>query len=454
MIRTDSRKIQPGDTFVALDGISSNGADYIDSAIEKGASRIVCREGSYSVETINVPDPRKYLEGMLEEAYGDIISKMTLIGVTGTNGKTSTCYFISEALNLLGIKCAYIGTIGFYMGEKVSSLPNTSVDICHLYELLLKAHENGYDHVALEASSQGLDLDRFNTISFDVAAFTNLTEDHLDYHKTFEAYALCKKRLFESLKDGGTTVLNTDDPYYTYFLPEAGGKLITYGKGDTDFRIINIENGDVTKLAFSAYGREYSIETDIIGEYNMYNLMTCMACMYAVGIPMEDIVRVIPQIKLPAGRMERYRYGTNTIFIDYAHTPDAFEKVYETIKPLKPENIYTVFGCTGNREREKRPKMTRIALENSDFAFITSDDLYYDTPESITADMLKGNEDLNNYEVDYDRASAIRKAVKRMKDRDVCLLFGLGHQQTINVCGKPVRHSDQETVLGLIAEGR
>ena len=452
MIRTDSRKIQPGDTFVALDGISSNGSQYIGSAIEKGAVKIVCREGSYSVETINVPDPRKYLEGMLKEAYGSIISQMTLIGVTGTNGKTSTCYFISEALNALGRKCAYIGTIGFYMGEKVCDLPNTSVDICHLYELLLTAHEKGFDTVALEASSQGLDLGRFNTISFDVAAFTNLTEDHLDYHKTFDEYARCKRMLFDKLKDGGTAVLNTDDPYHTRFIPSEGRKLITFGTGDTDIKITGIESGDVTALSFNAFGKEYHVKTEIMGEYNMYNLLTCMGCLCAIGISPDDICKEISDVQLPPGRMERYKYKTNTVIIDYAHTPDAFAKVYEAIIPLRPEHIITVFGCTGDREREKRPKMTRMALENSDFVFITSDDLHHDTPESITADMLKGNEDLSNYEVDYDRESAERKALKMLKERDVLLLLGLGHQDTISVGDTFIHHSDAEVLHRFMEE--
>lgn len=452
MIRTDSRKIQPGDTFVALDGISSNGSQYIGSAIEKGAVKIVCREGSYSVETENVPDPRKRLEEMLAEAYGSIISRMTLIGVTGTNGKTSTCYFLSEALNALGRKCAYIGTIGFYMGEKVCDLPNTSVDICHLYELLLEAHEKGYDTVALEASSQGLALGRLNTIRFDVAAFTNLTEDHLDFHKTFDEYARSKRMLFDMLKEGGTAVVNADDPYYTGFLPDEGRKLITFGTGDTDIKIIGIESGDVTEFRFNAFGREYRAQTDIIGEYNVYNLITCMGCMCAIGIPADDMLKVLSEVQLPPGRMERYRYKNNTIIVDFAHTPDAFAKIYEAIFPLHPEHVITVFGCTGEREREKRPKMTRLALENSDHVFISSDDLHHEAPESITADMLEGNEDLSNYEVDYDRASAICGALKMLKERDVLLLLGLGPQNTISVGDTFIPHSDAEVVRQFIEE--
>ena len=452
MIRTDSRKVQPGDTFVALSGVGSNGADYIDSAIANGAVRIVCSEGTYDVETINTPDTRKYLEELLVSEYGDIVSQMKLIGVTGTNGKTSTCYMISRMLTRLGYKCAYIGTIGFYLGEKVCSLPNTSVDICHLYELLLQAHEAGYDYVALEASSQGLDKDRLNTINFDVAAFTNLTEEHLDYHKTFESYALCKQRLFKQLKSGAASVINIDDQYYRYFLPEDGKGLITYGFGESDFQILDFSGTKETTLRFKAYGKEYTVTTDMIGVHNMYNLITCMACINALGIPMDDIVGAVDAAELPEGRMEVYNYKNSRILIDYAHTPDGFEKIFSTIKALKPNKIYSIFGCCGERERGKRPKMTRIALENSDHLIISSDDLFNEEPEHILKDMLEGNEAMTNYEICMDRPAAIRKAMAMLGDGDFLLLLGLGHQQTINVKGVDIHHNDKEIMLEVMAE--
>ena len=191
-IKSDSRKINKGDIFVAIDGISSNGSDYIESAIKNGASKIVTKEGSFSVETINVDNPKEYLTNYLKDNYNKYLDEMTIIGITGTNGKKTSAYLIYQALNLLGKRCAYIGTIGFYMEDKVCNLPNTSVDTCDIYDMLIKCYHDDYKCVIMEVSSQGLSYNRFDGLSFDYAIFTNLTRDHLDYHKTMENYVLAK----------------------------------------------------------------------------------------------------------------------------------------------------------------------------------------------------------------------------------------------------------------------
>ena len=191
-IKSDSRKVKPGDIFVALRGISSDGHDYIDKAIENGASKIIAEEGEYEVETLIVPDTRLYLEEYLKEHYGYYLDKMTLMGITGTNGKSTTAFFTYLALNNLGVKCCYIGTLGYYLDKKVSNLPNTSPDIAELYEMIVEAYEKGYRHLILEASSQGLAYRRLEGILFDYVIFTNLTQDHLDFHKTMGNYALAK----------------------------------------------------------------------------------------------------------------------------------------------------------------------------------------------------------------------------------------------------------------------
>lgn len=212
-IKTNSRKVKPGDTFVALRGISSDGHSYIDKAIEAGATKIIAEEGNYSVETVIVKDTRIYLEELLYKTYKDMLDDMTIIGLTGTNGKTTSCFLIYEALNALKTKCAYIGTIGFYLEDKVCDLPNTSPDICDLYEMFIESYNNGYKHIVMEVSSQGLSYGRLNKIPFDIALFTNLTQDHLDYHKTMENYALAKTKLFHQLKENGVSIVNIDDSY-------------------------------------------------------------------------------------------------------------------------------------------------------------------------------------------------------------------------------------------------
>ncbi|MGI6071507.1 MAG: UDP-N-acetylmuramoyl-L-alanyl-D-glutamate--2,6-diaminopimelate ligase [Lachnospiraceae bacterium] len=465
MIRTDSRKVRPGDTFVALDGIKGNGADYIDSAVAKGAARIVCKTGTClneaaNAEVIHVPDTRAYLEEILVKEYGDIVAGMTLIGVTGTNGKTTTCHLISRLLNDMGMKCACIGTIGFFMGEKIRDLPNTSVDICDLYGLLIEAREAGFDYVVLEASSQGLDMGRLNTVKFDIAVFTNLTEDHLDYHMTMEDYARAKQRLFEKVREGGSLIINGDDPYTDYFLPREmsargcrtapGSKVITYGFGDFDYKIKDFGGTELTSLKYEYRGREHTLNVRLIGRHNMYNLIACIAAAKELGNADEDIAAAAKNLVPPDGRMERILHKGANIVIDYAHTSDAMEKIIETTRTFTEGNIYVVFGCTGDREREKRPIMTQIALQGSAFAIITVDDIHGEDPEQIFGDMLEGNT-LNNYEVCPDRRKAIEKGMALLREGDTLLILGKGHEMFIAVDTGDIPHNDKQAVLEIIA---
>ena len=450
MIRTDSRKVKPGDTFIALKGISSNGDEYIGKAIENGAVKIVCENGTYPVETINTPDTRKYLEEALRNEYGKLIDEMTLVGVTGTNGKTTTCYLISTALNLLGIKCAYIGTIGFYMGEKVRDLPNTSVDICSLYELLLEAYEKGFKHVALEASSQGMDMGRLNTLKFDQAIFTNLTEDHLDYHKTMENYGAAKQWLFRNLKEGGKAIVCADDGYKDMFLFDDNDNY-TYGLKDGDYRALGFEFKNGTDLLYAAGGREYSVHSSMIGAYNVSNLLAAVASLNLMGIEIERINEIVPALKTPDGRCEIMHHGTNTIVIDYAHTPDAIDKIISCAEGFTENNIYAVFGCAGDREKEKRPKMTEIVLSRCARGIITVDDIHSENPDNIVRDMLRVNTH-TNYDVCLDRKIAIHMGIDLLEEGDTLLVLGKGHEDFIIAKGGNIPHNDKKEIklyLGL-----
>ena len=448
MIRTDSRKVRKGDIFVALPGISSNGDQYIAKAIAAGAEKIICKSGQYEVETINTDDPRKYLEKLLAEEYGNIIDQMTLIALTGTNGKTTTCYLIAQALNALEQKCAYIGTIGFYLGEKVRDLPNTSVDICDLYALLLEAYENGYYSVALEASSQGLDLGRLNTLSFDIAAFTNLTEDHLDYHKTMENYALAKQKLFRQIKPGGCALINADDEFKHYFLLEEN-KNITYGLTNGDYRALSYSFGNGTELEFQHEDKTYRSHISLIGQYNIYNVMAVVSVLHILGYDLSKIEKVIECLNAPDGRCDVIRYKENNIVIDYAHTPDAVQKIMNTAKGFTTNKTYVVFGCTGDREREKRPVMTQLVLKNCDYAIITDDDVHTESEQQIVADMLEGNLQ-ENYEICLDRKEAIRKGINLLHEGDTLLILGKGHENFIVMNGYNIPHNDRRAVLEYI----
>lgn len=447
-IKTDSRKVVDGDTFVALPGISSDGHDYIETAIENGATKIIAQHGEYKVPTVIVPDTRVYLNDLLKQEYGYVINDMKIIGITGTNGKTTSCFLTYQILNKLGIKCAYIGTIGFYLKDKVRNLPNTSVDIADLYGLLVEAYENDYKYVCLEVSSQGLSMDRFKTISFDIAAFTNLTQDHLDYHKTMNNYCLAKQQLFKQLKKDGKAIINADDKYKDYYLLKDNNN-ITFGLNG-DYKIDDLKfTNKYSMLDYSYQNKNYQIKTNLIGEYNIYNLLTAIVICHELGLDLNKINSVLDNLNMPSGRMERIDYNNNLIIVDYAHTPDAISNIIKTIKPICKGNLYVTFGCTGSRDKTKRPIMTNIVLENVTKAIITIDDPHDEDPSAIVKDMLNGIT-FNNYEVCLDRKKAIHKGINLLKDNDILLILGKGHEEFIIFKDKKIPFNDKKEVLAYI----
>ena len=447
-IKTDSRKVVDGDTFVALPGISSDGHDYIETAIENGATKIIAQHGEYKVPTVIVPDTRVYLNDLLKQEYGYVINDMKIIGITGTNGKTTSCFLTYQILNKLGIKCAYIGTIGFYLKDKVRNLPNTSVDIADLYGLLVETYENDYKYVCLEVSSQGLSMDRFKTISFDIAAFTNLTQDHLDYHKTMNNYCLAKQQLFKQLKKDGKAIINADDKYKDYYLLKDNNN-ITFGLNG-NYKIDDLKfTNKYSMLDYSYQNKNYQVKTNLIGEYNIYNLLTAIIICHELGLDLNKINSVLDNLNMPSGRMERIDYNNNLIIVDYAHTPDAISNIIKTIKPICKGNLYVTFGCTGSRDKTKRPIMTNIVLENVTKAIITIDDPHDEDPSDIVKDMLNGIT-FNNYEVCLDRKKAIHKGINLLKDNDILLILGKGHEEFIIFKDKKIPFNDKKEVLAYI----
>ena len=448
-IKSDSRRVKKGDIFVALDGIKSNGDCYIQNAIEAGASKIVCKNGSYDVETINVDSPKKYLTKYLEDNYNKYLDSITLIGITGTNGKTTTAFLIYQMLNKLGCKCAYIGTIGFYLDKKVSSLVNTSPDTCILYEMFMQAYDAGYKYIVVEVSSQGLAYNRYEGINFDYALFTNLTEDHLDYHKTMDNYAKAKQMLFKKLKSSGIGIINSDDKYKDYFITN---NTVTYGIYSGDYKIEDYElSSNNTAISVNYKGNTYKYNYPLIGKYNIYNVLLTLTLLNQLGISMSDID--FKGIKSPDGRMDMIKYGSNSIIIDYAHTADAMDNIYKTVKPICKGSIITVFGCTGSREREKRPIMMNLALTNSDYVIVTEDDLHEEKFEDIVKDMTNGVTN-NHYEVIKDRGKAIKKGIEKLTNNDILLILGKGHEEYIIIGNKNIPFNDHKEVIKLINESK
>ena len=440
MIKSDSRRICKGDIFVAIKGIKHDGHDYVLDAIDKGASCVVVEHGNYSVDTIVVDDTREYLKQYVIEHFSSIVNDMVIIGVTGTNGKTTISYLLYQAMNKLGLKCSMIGTLGYYRDKKVGDLYNTCPDLAMIYELLLDSYNSGYKYVVLEASSQGLFEDRLYGVEFDYAIFTNLTHDHLDFHKDFNHYVSSKQKLFNMLKNDGVGIVNIDDEYSKYFKCK---NLVTYGFNDADYKILNYDFDTYSYF----HGSNYCVHHNLIGRFNIYNLMACIIVLEKIGFSIDDIFSVVSSISSPKGRMDIYNYYDNKIIVDYAHTPDAIKNVLSAVNDY--DKLYVVFGCTGERDRLKRPIMTQMLLDACDYVIITSDDLYNESFESIVSDMLNGVVG-NNYCVCFDREEAIKKCISMLNKNDVLLVLGKGHEKYMKIGNKLIPFNDEKVILNII----
>lgn len=437
-IKIDSRKVVKGDTFIAIRGINEDGHKYIKDAIENGADTIVAEYGDYDVNTIIVSDTKKYLEEYLENNYYDDIKKLKLIGMTGTNGKTTTCFLIYEALNKVNKKCAYIGTLGFFINGKSVNTSNTTPNLYEIYNMLLECLENDCEYVVMEVSSQGISMGRVNTLMFDYVIFSNLTQDHLDYHKTMENYLMSKQKLFTMTRDG-YAIINSDDKYYRYFMLD--NKNITYGKNSKDFKISNIKSS-LNGSEFCLNDTLYS--TKLVGEYNIYNVSVVIILLKLLGI--DNIQEIILSLNPPKGRMDIIKYNENNIIIDYAHTPDAVEKIIKAVLNLPHNRIITIIGCGGNRDKTKREIMGSIATKYSDYVVFTSDNPRFEDPQSIINDIVQ-KLDSKNYEINVNREKAIIRGIQMLEKNDILLLLGKGHEEYQVIGDKVIPFSDKNIVL-------
>ena len=450
-LKTDSRKVKPGDTFIAIKNVNTDGHDFIESAIKNGASKIICEKGSYSVETVVVPNTKEYLNNYLYENYYSKIKDMKLIGVTGTNGKTTICYLVYQLLTLLSKKCAYIGTIGFYYGNTKRLLNNTTPDTDLLYDMLLEAKEYGCEYVVMEVSSHALDKNRVFGLEFDEVAFTNLTQDHLDYHKTLENYANAKRKLFEKTRGEKVAIINKDDPHHEKFMLNEN-KNITIGKTNADVLIKDYSLSHLhTKIEFSYENKVYNTQINMVGSYNVYNYLTALMLVNKLGFSIDSIIDITKDLMAPAGRMEMIQYNTNSIFVDYAHTPDAVINVLKSANEYKKGRIITIIGCGGDRDRTKRPIMGRVAEENSDYVIFTDDNPRTEDEKQIMNDIVTGLNKVN-HEIIFDRKKAIIKGMNMLKDNDILMILGKGHED-YQIIGTEKHHfSDQEIVRDFIKE--
>src|SRR5216110_3937889 len=439
-IAYDSRRVQRNGLFVALRGETSDGHEFIGQAIEKGASVIATeRDEQHSrVTCLLVENTRNALADLSANFYGHPARKLRLAAVTGTNGKTTTTFLIKHICEKAGLRCGLIGTVRYEIGERILPPIRTTPESLDIQELLAQIVNAGGRAAAMEVSSHALAQDRTRGIEWDVAVFTNLTQDHLDFHRTMENYFEAKAKLFQNLtlqskKKGASAVINIDDRYGEKFVDRLAGKIpvVTYGLGlHADFRASNYRTEFAgTSYQLDAHGRSYLVRVPLIGRFNVANSMAALAAATVMGVSLRSAILSLARTPQVPGRVELVPAKRQfQIFVDYAHTDDALRNVLKTLRELKPRKLIVVFGCGGDRDRKKRPLMARVADELADHAIITSDNPRKENPDAIINEVEKGFRS-THYEKIVERAEAIRHAVAMAQPRDLVLIAGKGHEK-------------------------
>src|SRR5213595_574548 len=438
-ISYDSRRVQRDTLFVALRGEKTDGHQFIAQAINKGASVIVAErdEKDPRVTCLVVEDTRAALADFSATFYGHPARKLKLAAVTGTNGKTTTTFLIKHICESDGLRCGLIGTVRYEIGERLLPAIRTTPESLDLQELLAQIAGAGCKAAAMEVSSHALAQDRTRGLEWNVAVFTNLTQDHLDFHGTMESYFESKLKLFTQLgrqqkKRKPVAVVNIDDRYGEQLLQRIGKKVavITYGMGvRADFRASNyrVEFGG-TSYQLDARGKSYLVRVPLIGRFNVLNSVAALATANALGINLRDAVLSLGRSPQVPGRLEIVSAKRQfQVFVDYAHTPDALRNVLKTLRELEPHRLVVVFGCGGNRDRQKRPLMGEIVDRHADYAIVTSDNPRKEDPNAIIAEIEKGFRSSRYEKVIY-RIEAIGRAIALAQPRDIVLIAGKGHE--------------------------
>lgn len=438
-LRYDSRRVGPGNLFVAVRGSSFDGHSFIEQAVDKGAVAIVGEKPGLSKRAtmIVVPNSREALARLAATYYGDPSRRLKVIGVTGTNGKSTTTFLIKHLLERANQSTGLIGTVRYEIGERVLPAQRTTPESLDLQELLSQCVEAGCRNVVLEVSSHALSQGRASEIAFDVGAFTNLTQDHLDFHHGMKDYFEAKARLFDSVRDNQkkerAAVINIDDPYGQQLSARFGKDLpiISYGMGArAQFRASNFKvemNG--TSYQLNAKEKSYLVRLPLIGRFNVYNSLAALAVAYAIGADVRTSVLALANAPQIPGRLEAIPAKRQFhVFVDYAHTDDALLNVLRTCRDLHPNRLILVFGCGGNRDRTKRVLMGTVADQYADYAILTSDNPRKEDPEAIVRDIEAGFK-RKNYEKIVDRKEAISRAIALAQPKDIVLIAGKGHEK-------------------------
>jgi len=456
-IEYDSRRINLGDLFVAIQGYSDDGHKYIHSAVKKGAVAVIAqKDGDFRTRAkIIVPDVREALALLASHFYGFPSKKLKVVGITGTNGKTTISFLVRSILKQNQKKVGLIGTIAYWMNDRKIEARNTTPESLDLQKMFYRMLEERISEVVMEVSSHALALHRVDGTLFDVAVFTNLNHEHLDFHKTMDAYREAKGLLFKKLKEkGGCAVINVDDTNWRYFSQQTETECLTYSLNDpsADFFTTNfICTPERSLIQMATPAGEMKLNFKLIGESNIYNALASVAVGFALEIEPDTIKSGLEAVEGIPGRMERIQAGQDfNIWIDYGHTPHAFERLLKTARRLTKGKLLFLFGCGGDRDCGKRPMMGKVASRYADLIFLTEDNPRSEDPRVIVQQIMHGIEEKDKVQIVIDRAEGITKALEIAKAGDTLVLAGKGHEDYQIIGDKKIHFSDKETVLKLL----
>ncbi|MBR3968185.1 MAG: UDP-N-acetylmuramoyl-L-alanyl-D-glutamate--2,6-diaminopimelate ligase [Clostridia bacterium] len=446
-ITSDSREIKQGFAFVCIKGVTDDGHKYAKNAAAQGAVVVITEQKMNVDNEIVVSDTRETYADMCAKWFNNPSRSLKLIGVTGTNGKTSITYMIKAILESAGHKVGLIGTIQNMIGDEVIETKNTTPGVYELNRLFALMKEKGCDYVVMEVSSHALDQKRVCNLCFDVAVFTNLTQDHLDYHITMENYLDAKKKLFKMCK---TAVVNADDEYYEELIKELDCKIVSYSLGDSS-------TYSAKAVKYLPASVEYElVSNDILnhikfntgGKFSVYNSMCAAICALELGFPINTVATAIESIKGIKGRAESVPTGRDfTVIIDYAHTPDGLKNILKTFRDCEKNRVIALFGCGGDRDKTKRPIMGKIAVRYADYVIVTSDNPRSEDPEMIIKDILEGTQGASTpVKVIENRVEAIKYAVSIALPGDIIVLAGKGHE-TYQILNTGTIHLDEREIV-------
>ncbi|SMO54699.1 UDP-N-acetylmuramoyl-L-alanyl-D-glutamate--2,6-diaminopimelate ligase [Fodinibius sediminis] len=450
MLCQDSRKVKEGDVFIAIRGFQADGHLFVEDAIDNGASVVISEEKmdtGQSACSIRVSDTRRLLGPLAQAFEGYPADQLRVIGVTGTNGKTTVSTLTYQVLRKLGVQAALLGTVAKHLGQKTIDSKLTTSDPIVLASDMKQMVTSGVSHLVMEVSSHALDQQRVEGISFDVAAFTNLSHDHLDYHDSLNDYARAKKSLFDSLDNSTTAIINGDDDQALFMISDCPARIITFSFKkalDIECQILaNSTSGLTIRIGKTL------IESPLLGVFNAYNLTEAFLICRVLGVDEQAIADALQEADGAPGRLERITGDTAsqpTILVDYAHTPDALANVLQTLKAIKTEaqELHVLFGCGGNRDQTKRPKMATVAEQYADEITVTSDNPRDEDPEAIIDDIMAGFEDASAVHRLADRREAIRKAIQSADKNSIVLVAGKGHETYQEIKGQRLDFDDRQ----------